>query len=154
MWNEQVLYDSVASVVYHNPVGAVNANSLLIIFVSVVIVSSFKWTSLHHRGPLSLRTLRPYYLPAALSFCVLKTCHDIILLDHLDRKAHITPDPSSRIKLPLLQSTPVTFLRRRSARHLYIRRLHVLLRKTCADFLVGLGVCFLAVARAIHDTLA
>jgi hypothetical protein len=44
--------------------------------------------------------------------------------------------------------------RRRSAGHLHIGRLHVLLRKTRADFLVRLGIGFLAVARAVQDTLA
>jgi hypothetical protein len=44
--------------------------------------------------------------------------------------------------------------RRRSARHLHIGRLHVLLRETCADLLVRLGIGFLAVARAVKDTLA
>jgi hypothetical protein len=62
---------------------------------------------------------------------------------------------SSRVELPLLQSTSMPFLRRcRPARHLHIRRLHVLLRETRADFLVRLGVGFLAVARAVQDALA
>jgi hypothetical protein len=62
---------------------------------------------------------------------------------------------SSRIKLPLLQSTSMPFLgRRRPARHLHIRGLHVLLCETCAHFLVRLGVGFLAVARAVQNALA
>lgn len=64
-------------------------------------------------------------------------------------------NPSSRIKLPLLQPTPMRLLhRRRPTRHLNIRRLHVLLRQTGANLLVGLGVCLLAIARAIPHTLA
>jgi hypothetical protein len=63
--------------------------------------------------------------------------------------------PSSRIELPLLQSTPMTLLGRRTpARHLHIRRLHVLLRETCANLLVGLCVGLFAVARTIQHTLA
>lgn len=44
--------------------------------------------------------------------------------------------------------------RHRLTRHLYIRRLHVLLRQTRADLLVRLGVGFLAVARAVKHALA
>jgi hypothetical protein len=44
--------------------------------------------------------------------------------------------------------------RRRPARHLHIRGLHVLLCETCAHFLVRLGVGFLAVARAVQNALA
>lgn len=44
--------------------------------------------------------------------------------------------------------------RRRFARHLHIRRLHVLLRQARAHLLVRLGVGFLAVARAVAHALA
>lgn len=68
---------------------------------------------------------------------------------------HKTSLPSSRVKLPLLQPTPVRLFHRRTpARHLHIRRLHVLLRQARADLLVRLGVGFLAVARAVAHALA
>jgi hypothetical protein len=60
----------------------------------------------------------------------------------------------SSVKLPLLQPTPITLFRHLPARHLDIRRLHVLLRQFRADFLVGLGVGFLAVARAVKHAFA
>lgn len=110
-------------------------------FVSVVIVSRFGVLStivacLHNVSILDTNNL-------ILHPAVRKTCRASLL----NRKTRNTSNLSSRIELPLLQSTPVTFLRgSRSARHLDIRRLHVLLRKTCADFLVGLGVGFLAIA--------
>ena len=61
---------------------------------------------------------------------------------------------TSRVKLPLLQSTPVTLFRYLPARHLDIRRLHVLLRQFRADFLVRLRVGLFAVARAVKHALA
>jgi hypothetical protein len=60
----------------------------------------------------------------------------------------------SSIKLPLLQPTPMTLFRHLLARHLDIRRLHVLLRQLCADFLVRLGVGLFAVARAVEHAFA
>lgn len=63
--------------------------------------------------------------------------------------------PSSRIKLPLLQPTPMRLLGRRTpTRHFHVRRLHVLLRQARADLLVRLSVGFLAVARAVAHALA
>lgn len=44
--------------------------------------------------------------------------------------------------------------RRAPARHLHIRRLHVLLRQARADLLVRLGVGLFAVARAVAHALA
>ena len=61
---------------------------------------------------------------------------------------------TSRVKLPLLQSTPVTLFRYLPACHLDIRRLHVLLRQFRADFLVRLSVGLFAVARAVEHTFA
>ena len=48
----------------------------------------------------------------------------------------------------------MTFFRHLPARHLDIRRLHVLLRQFCADFLVRFGVGFFAIARAVKHTFA
>ena len=48
----------------------------------------------------------------------------------------------------------MTLFRDLPARHLDIRRLHVLLRQFCADFLVRLGVGFFAVARAVEHAFA
>jgi hypothetical protein len=45
-------------------------------------------------------------------------------------------------------------LRRLATRHLDISGLHVLLRETCANFLVRFGIGFFAVARAVQDALA
>ena len=61
---------------------------------------------------------------------------------------------TSRVKLPLLQSTPVTLFRYLPACHLDIRRLHVLLRQFRADFLVRLSVGLFAVARAVEHAFA
>ena len=67
----------------------------------------------------------------------------------------LTSALSSCIELPLLQTASVSFLGRSlSARHLHIGRLHVFLRKARADFLVRLGVGFLAVSRAVRDALS
>lgn len=78
-----------------------------------------------------------------------------MLQPNLDHKLCQSSDPTSRIKLPLLQPTPMPLLhRRRPTCHLNIRRLHVLLRQTGANLLVRLGVGFLAIARAVKYTLA
>jgi hypothetical protein len=73
----------------------------------------------------------------------------------LNHKFGQSSSPSSRIELPLLQSTPMTLLGRRTpTRHLHICRLHVLLRETRANLLVRLGIGFFAVARTVQHALA
>jgi len=117
---------------------------------------------------VSVITISPVSVPEprSLSFdSPILNPSSIISVIHTDMLSHTPSEPNhkicqfsflfSRIKLPLLQSTPMPLLSRRTpTRHLHIRRLHILLRETRANLLVCLGIGFFAVARTIQHALA
>ena len=120
-------------------------------FVSVVNIASVSFPG--HRS-LTLQLSRPH-IPSSIVFHHPRE-HPVAFSLCASITNFANPsNPSSRIKLPLLQSASVTLLTRGAfACHLHIRRLHVLLRETRADFLVRLGVGFFAVARAVQHAFA
>jgi len=57
-----------------------------------------------------------------------------------------TVQSRTHVKLPFLQSAPMSLFRHLPTCHLDIRRLHVLLRQFCANLLVRLGIGLFTVA--------